>query len=99
MFRRLALLVPAALAALAFADLRGDEPPPLEKGHSETAVPFLKKHCFKCHSEDDPGGELVLLPLADWQGQDQKRALWRKGSRQVSTKQMPPDEEPPPGDK
>ena len=94
--RRAVLLVPAALAALALADLRGEEPAPLGDAHAKVAAPFLKKHCLRCHDEKERSGDVVLLDLTDFKTTAERRALWRRVSRQVATKEMPPPEEPQP---
>lgn len=96
MLRRLFIFLPFVLLALAFTDLHGDEPPPLEQVHKEVAAPFVKKHCLKCHDEKERAGDVVLLDLTDFKTTPERRALWRRVSRQVATKQMPPDDEAQP---
>ncbi len=94
--RRSLLLLPAALVALALADLRGEEPPSLGDEHAKVAAPFLKKHCFRCHDEKERSGDVVLLDLSDFKTVAERRALWRRAARQVAAKEMPPEEEPQP---
>jgi hypothetical protein len=95
--RRVLLLVPAlALVAGFLAPSKGDEPEPLEKGHVQIAVPFLKARCFTCHDDKEQAGDLILLGLADPKAPTERRALWRRVYRQVSTKEMPPDDQPQP---
>lgn len=98
--RRVLFLVPAlALLAGFLAPSKGDEPEPIEKGHQSLAVPFLKARCFTCHDDKEQAGDLILLGLADSKAPTERRALWRRVYRQVSAKQMPPDDQPQPSAK
>ena len=90
----------AALAALALAPRpgRSEEPEPLDKGWSTTAVPFLRKSCLECHDDKprdkDNDSELVLLPLLDQRAVEGERALWKKVRDRVRKHEMPPKDAP-----
>src|SRR5262249_6205945 len=79
---------------------RSDDADSPEKVHAEVVVPFLQKHCWRCH-DDGPkvppeAADVVLLPLADKRGLDGERALWKRVQKKVANRQMPPEEEPQP---
>jgi mono/diheme cytochrome c family protein len=95
MLRRV-LVAAMATFALGLGALEGGEPEPIEKGHAETALPFLKKHCFECHGEKDPEGDTVLLGLGAASSIKERSKLWRLVLRQVERNRMPPGEEPQP---
>ncbi len=62
----------------------------------ERIAPFFVKHCGKCHTGDEPMGELKLdgyLARADIVAD---RETWEKASKKLHSREMPPEEEPQP---
>lgn len=62
----------------------------------EQIAPFFVKHCSKCHTGDEPMGELKLdefLARADLVAD---RETWEKASKKLHSREMPPEEEPQP---
>ena len=61
----------------------------------EQLRPFLSEHCYACHNEDDMESG-INLELLDPGFSDRQLFLWRDLVKQVSTKQMPPEEDEQP---
>ncbi len=61
--------------------------------------PFLKQHCVKCHSGDEPKGDFVLDDLtANFEDKD-SRERWERILEQLENGSMPPKAKPrPPAD-
>lgn len=63
---------------------------------SGTVLPFLKKHCYGCHTGDDPAGGLDFSMFRAEADARKNPDVWAKVSRKLSTGQMPPLNEPRP---
>src|SRR5579883_1041487 len=92
------LVLPATIVLSSLVPLHGEDAEPLEKGHGQVAVPFLKRNCLGCHDDKERSGEVVLQPLVE-KGFRDHRGLWRRAERQLAAKQMPPEDQPQPDDK
>ena len=58
--------------------------------------PFFKQHCVKCHSGDEPKGEVVLDDLtANFEDKD-SRERWERILEQLESGLMPPKAKPRP---
>ena len=57
-------------------------------------VAFLAQHCSDCHGEEEPEGEVSLAGLQRVDAEN--LALWQRVLTQVSSGEMPPDDEPRP---
>ena len=58
--------------------------------------PFFKQHCVKCHSGDEPKGDLVLDDLtANFEDKD-SRERWERILEQLENGSMPPKAKPRP---
>ncbi|HLF93041.1 MAG TPA: DUF1587 domain-containing protein, partial [Planctomycetota bacterium] len=62
----------------------------------ETAPAFLSKHCFECHSSDDPKGGLDLSALRPDFKDARTFAAWVKVHDRVRDGEMPPAKKKPP---
>ena len=61
--------------------------------------PFFKQHCVKCHSGDEPKGELVLDDLTTNFEDKDSRERWERVLEQLENGSMPPKAKPrPPAD-
>src|SRR6187455_2326595 len=62
----------------------------------EQIAPFFTKYCVKCHTGDEPKGELKLdefLARADLVAD---RETWEKASKKLHAREMPPEDEQQP---
>ena len=62
----------------------------------QDGAPFLKKHCLKCHSGDNPKAELSLEEYRDSASVVKGRKTLEKVLRRLATGEMPPKKEPRP---
>ena len=72
---------------------------PRDASGFETRVrPFLREHFAECHGDDRPKAKLNLKTLAADTGSQATAAVWAAVLRKVSTGEMPPEDEPLPGE-
>jgi len=65
-------------------------------GQEPRVVSFLDQHCSKCHSGDDPKGDLRLDELPWNFDGTQTREQWETVLEQIETGEMPPKKRPRP---
>lgn len=78
--------------------------PAVASAESEAAVPsfapagpsFLKRHCVKCHNDQDANAELSLAKFETSDSVVKQRKVWENVVRQVVAGTMPPENEPQP---
>jgi hypothetical protein len=58
--------------------------------------PLLAKYCQRCHSGDEPKGDLAIGPLAQRADASADRQTWEKIAEKLRVKEMPPEDEPQP---
>jgi len=101
---RISRPIPAALAALlaaifctqaAAAETKPADPAADPALFEKTVRPLLKKHCYECHSGEEPEGELDLSSFKSADSVLAGRKRWAKVLRMVYTRQMPPKDETP----
>ena len=61
----------------------------------KTAQPFFKKHCLRCHNEQERESGIRVDQL-DGQLAETTLKLWEEISEQIEMAAMPPEEEPQP---
>jgi len=61
-----------------------------------TAKAFLKQHCLKCHSGDEPSGDLDLEQFKDQAAVEADLETWELIIDSINDEYMPPSEEPRP---
>ncbi|MEM9826020.1 MAG: DUF1588 domain-containing protein [Planctomycetota bacterium] len=66
----------------------------VSKDFAAFAKPFLETHCFDCHGDDDPEGNLSLTQLGPVDPAN--AATWESVWAQVTLKEMPPSDMDPP---
>jgi hypothetical protein len=62
----------------------------------QAGAPFLKQHCLKCHSGDDPAAELSLAEYKDSASVVKDRKTFEKVLRMLAAGEMPPKDKPRP---
>ena len=62
----------------------------------QAGAPFLKQHCLKCHSGDDPAAELSLAEYKDSASVVKGRKTFEKVLRMLAAGEMPPKDKPRP---
>jgi len=60
------------------------------------ALPILKQHCLRCHSTDDPNGDVDFTKFSDSKSALEKRKVWETAIRLIERGEMPPKDEPRP---
>ncbi|MGY8770431.1 MAG: DUF1588 domain-containing protein [Pirellulales bacterium] len=63
------------------------------EGFDAVVQPFLKKHCYDCHAEDDPEGGMNLNSLSLQIKTETQAYDWLKALDQIQADLMPPLEE------
>lgn len=58
------------------------------------ALPILKQHCFRCHSTEDPNGDVDLTKFSDTRSALEQRKVWENAIRLMQRGEMPPPDEP-----
>lgn len=58
------------------------------------ALPLLKQHCIRCHSTEDPSGDVDLTRFTDSQAVLKHRKTWETALRLIHRGEMPPADEP-----
>ena len=58
--------------------------------------PFLERHCIKCHSGQEPKGEVSLDGFRDSSSLVRDRKTWDKVLKMVRSGEMPPEDRPQP---
>ncbi|MFM8469207.1 MAG: DUF1592 domain-containing protein [Limisphaerales bacterium] len=61
-----------------------------------TALPFLKKHCYECHGEKTKKAELDLTKFKDDANILKEQKHWKSVLQQVNSGEMPPKKKPQP---
>ena len=59
-------------------------------------LPFVKRHCVKCHNEQEAEGEVNLTRFTKVEQLLAERKVWHKVVKQLKAGAMPPDGEPQP---
>ncbi len=59
-------------------------------------VPFVKRHCVKCHNNSDAEGAVNLARFSSVEQLLAERKVWHKVVKQLKAGAMPPDGEPRP---
>src|SRR5580658_1412639 len=96
----LALLAVAGLAIAGWAEEAPANPPAEAPGSAvspERAAlgAFLQSHCLECHDKATSKGGLALDVIAQQEPAENAEA-WEKVLRKLSTRQMPPPDQPRP---
>jgi mono/diheme cytochrome c family protein len=93
-----AVILAGSLVAACAADEAGtpvSQPAALDpKAFSQ----FVESHCFACHDSTTASAGLSLDELIA-SGAEQHQAVWEKVVRKLTSRQMPPGEMPPPGER
>ena len=55
--------------------------------------PMLEEHCFKCHNDKKQKGGIDLTRFKDEESVLKEYKLWRRVLEQVTTQEMPPDDD------
>jgi len=82
------------LAPFGVGLLAGDPLAPAPDPFVTNALPILKRHCHRCHSTEDPNGDLDLTEFAETHSVLQQRKIWENAVRMVQRGEMPPQDEP-----
>ncbi len=61
-----------------------------------TALPFMKKHCYECHGEKQKKADLDLTKFKDDTNILKEQKHWKSVLQQVNTGEMPPKKKPQP---
>jgi len=61
-----------------------------------TALPFLKKHCYECHGEKTQKADLDLRKFKDDANLLKEHKHWKSVLQQVNSGEMPPKKKPQP---
>ena len=59
-------------------------------------VPFLNRHCNRCHGGKEPHGELSLERFRESANVQQEFTVWQNVLKMTLERQMPPEDEPQP---
>src|SRR3954447_10272636 len=78
---------------------RAVEPTGAQKPFDAQIQPLLKKHCFACHSGEEPKGEARLDLLKVDFADSETRDAWQALARRVEAGEMPPKGKPRPAAK
>ena len=90
MRRRATLLL---LVVLCFvAPMMAEQPPDFAR----EGLPFLRKHCLRCHSGKEPKAELSLDVFRNGGTVVKQRKVWNNVRKMIRTGDMPPRERPRP---
>ena len=90
------MLWAAVVAALFAARPAAADEASLKKQFDEQARPLLVRHCFECHAQDEPKGELRLDKLSLNFADDANREAWSTVLARLKSGEMPPKEKPRP---
>jgi len=63
---------------------------------AKVIVPFVEKHCVKCHGAEKPKAGLSLHTFKDAKGILKERKLWDAALHQIESGEMPPAKQPQP---
>jgi cytochrome c553 len=63
---------------------------------AKVIVPFVVKHCVKCHGAEKPKAGLSLHTFKDAKGILKERKLWDAALQQIESGEMPPTKQPQP---
>lgn len=94
---RIAFVLWLYLAGIAVGEPVAQDPGEQELNFSERIAPWLEKHCAGCHNEENRESGIRVDNL-DGSLPDESLRLWEAIRQQVSSKKMPPEEEPQPSD-
>jgi hypothetical protein len=61
-----------------------------------TALPFLKKHCYECHGEKSKKADLDLTKFKDDANILREHKHWKSVLQQINSGEMPPKKKPQP---
>lgn len=62
-----------------------------QKSFDQEILPILKTHCFECHGEDSPDGDLNLTKYTDGTKAARRRSTWQRVDKRVRLGEMPPE--------
>src|SRR4051794_4122809 len=84
------ILVTAASGGDARAD-QGDDGAALQRGFTETVLPFFASYCLSCHGAQKPKAELDLTRYATMDAVIQDHPRWAQLLERLASKDMPPE--------
>lgn len=92
------ILIAGIVAGFSLQPVFADDAKPAtaQEFFEKTAAPFFKKHCFDCHSGDEPEGELRLDQIAPKFTDDEAREPWQEIRQRLNAGEMPPKDQPRP---
>lgn len=88
------LLAVAAVGGRAGADDSDAKQHAWEESFEKDILPLLKTHCFECHGEDSPDGDLNLSRYTDGKKAARRRSTWQRVGKRVRLGEMPPEDSP-----
>lgn len=62
----------------------------------QQVAPFLAKHCYSCHGNEDPEADLSLERFRESADVQHEYALWQRVLRMLEEREMPPADQPQP---
>lgn len=86
------LLPTFVLLAVILSDVQAQDSPDIVK----VIVPFVEKHCVKCHGAEKPKAGLSLHTFRDTKAILKERKLWDAALHLIESGEMPPEEQPQP---
>ena len=93
------IALPAALLAVgcALVSVRGAAPPERQQADvAKVIVPFVEKHCVKCHGAEKPKAGVSLHTFRDTKAILKERKLWDAALHLIESGEMPPGKQPKP---
>ena len=88
-----------ALAALVFSSTGHAETPSEKVGDFRNGIqPLFEKHCYDCHGGKKTKGKVDLTAYASWSDLEANPELIEKLINVLGKNEMPPEEDPQPGD-
>lgn len=90
------LLIALTLIVGSSSAFAADETVALGNRFTGEAVPFVTKHCLKCHGEKEPMADLSLAKDLDAKSLVIRRSVWESVVGMIETGQMPPQDQPKP---
>ncbi len=83
------------LATIASDVIATEQQPP---DFAAAGFAFVQKHCVSCHGGDDPAAEMSLQAFRDSESIVKQRKVWDAVLRALNAGEMPPDDQPQPGE-
>ena len=92
------LTLAALLVGLAIPDALAAVPPVLEKEFSEKIRPLLAEYCFGCHGAEKSKGGINIEDYKALSAVRRNPKFWKNVVHQLVEGEMPPEDEPLPGE-